>query len=102
MFTTAQKYLYKISKINQQKILWYKLSVFVIIAIMVLIYEYDYIVLARLERWFLFAGLIVSAVWWYWTMGVLSVLLKIKNLQLEMLNEILDNLKNIKSNVQDR
>lgn len=101
MFTTAHKYLYKISKINRQKVLWYKLSVFVLLGIASLIYGYDYIISTNLERWFLFAAMIVSAVWWYWTMGVLSTLLQIKTIQINMLEDILEIIKDIKKDVKD-
>lgn len=101
MYTTAQKLIYKLTKINQQKILWYKLSFVAVLSIAFIIIDYDFIVEKKLERYFLFAGLIVSAIWWYWTMNVLSTLLKIKNLQLEMLEDILENIKQVKINVKD-
>lgn len=101
MYSTAQKYLHKISKINRQKVLWYKLSLFVVIGIVFLIYDYDMIVSQRLERWFVFAAVIVSAIWWYWTMGVLSTLLQIKNMQINMLEDIMLILKDIKKDVKD-
>jgi len=100
MYSITQKYLSKIIKLNRQKILWYKLSAIVLVGITFLIFDYDYVIKEHLERYFLFAGLIVSAVWWYWTMGVLSTLFSIKNYQLQIMSEILDNIKDIKKNIK--
>lgn len=102
MYTTTQKFFYKLAKINRQKVLWYKVSLIVSLTLAFIIIDYDYIVENKLDRYFIFAGLIISAIWWYWTMGVLSTLLKIKNLQLEMLNEILESIKDIKISSGDR
>lgn len=100
MYSITQKYLTKILKLNRQKILWYKLSLIVVGGIIFLIYDYDYIVKQHLERYFLFAGLIVSAVWWYWTMGVFSTLFAIKNYQLKLMDEILEGIKDIKKDIK--
>lgn len=96
MYSTAQKYLYKLKKINRQKILWYKLSVFVLMAISISIIEYDFIVEEHLEKYLTFIGLTISAVWWYWTMGVLSTLIGIKKLQIELIEDIVINIKEVK------
>jgi len=100
MYSITHKYLSKILKLNRQKILWYKLSAIVVGGIALLIYEYDYIVNKHLERYFIFAGLIVSAIWWYWTMGVLSTLFSIKNYQLKLMDEILEGIKDIRKDVR--
>lgn len=102
MYSTTQKYLYKINKISFQSKVWYKLSVFVVFSIIFLIYSYDYIVLNHLDRWFIGAGLITSAIWWYWTMNVLSTLLKLKDLQLTLLDEILEGIKEVKITTKGR
>lgn len=99
MYSITHKYLYKIVKLNRQKILWYKLSAIVVGGIAFLIYDYDNIIKQNLEKYFLFAGLIVSAVWWYWTMGVISTLFSIKTYQLELMDEILDHLKGLRKDV---
>jgi len=65
-----------------------------------LIYNYDYIIKQNLERYFLFAGMIISAVWWYRTMGVISTLFSIKNYQLELMDEILDHIKGLRKDVR--
>lgn len=101
MYNNHEKFLYKLSKLNREKILWYKLSIIVLGALLFVIFEYDYIVSAKLEKYFLISGLIISSVWWYWTMGVISEILKIKNLQIEMLDEILTTIKSIKIDIKD-
>lgn len=101
MYSNAQKFIYKLAKINREKVLWYKLSIIVLAGIFFIIVDYDYIIQYKLERYFIFAGLAMSAIWWYWTMGVLSTLLRIKNLQIEMLDDILYTIKEIKKDVKD-
>lgn len=98
MFSYTQKYIYKLTKINHQKVLWYKLSVIVVMAILFTIFEYDFIIRYNLEKYLLFFGLIISALWWYWTMSVLSTLLDIKKLQLVLLDDIMSGIKDIKNN----
>lgn len=100
MFTTAQKYIYKLTKINHQKVLWYKISVIVVATILFSIVEYDDILQYKLEKYFLFGGMIISALWWYWTMGVLSTLLDIKKLQLTLLDDIMNGVRDIKNNTK--
>jgi len=99
MYSITHKYLYKIVKLNRQKVLWYKLSAIVVGGMSFLIFDYDNIMKEHLEKYFLFAGLIISAVWWYWTMGVLATLFKIKTYQLELMDEILNGIKDIKKDV---
>lgn len=101
MYNSTEKFIYKLKKINRQKVLWYKLSLFFILGLVFFIYEQDLIKEKKLENIFLFFGLIISSVWWYWTMGVLSTLLQIKNLQLEILNDILYTIKEIKKDAKD-
>ncbi len=101
MYSTAQKYLYKISKINRQKVLWYKLSLIVVLGIGFFVYGYDYIIKEHLEKYFLFAGIIISAIWWYWTMGVLSTLLDTKELQMRLLEQIIEGIKEVKIKIKD-
>lgn len=101
MYSTTQKYFHKINKISFQSKVWYKLSVLVILGIIFVIYKYDYIVLNHLDRWFIGAGLVTSAIWWYWTMNVLSTLLRLKDLQLTLLDEILEGIKEVKIKAKD-
>lgn len=88
----------ELTKINYQKKLWYKLSILVLFVIIFIIFEYNFIIDKNLEKYFLFFGLMLSASWWFWTMKVLSTLIKIKTVQMEILNQIIQNIKQINSN----
>lgn len=88
----------ELTKINYQKKLWYKLSILVLFVIIFIIFEYNFIIDKNLEKYFLFFGLTLSASWWFWTMKVLSTLIKIKTVQMEILNQIIQNIKQINSN----
>ena len=90
-----------LKKIDTQRKQWLVLSAFVAAMISVIIFNWDFrgdrsvsLVLGSM-------GLIVSAVWWYWTMRVVRHLICFRAEETELLYSIVEEIREIKKDVKE-
>lgn len=101
MEKTLEKNLSQLNKFNQQRRLWLALSLFVMISIAFIIFDWNHIQAYKLEWTMGSIGLLISASWWYWTMRIIRHLIQHKTDEYQILNDIVAEIKDIKAHVLD-
>ncbi len=89
---------------NKQRRRWLQFSSLVVIATLVIIYEWAEIVALKSPTlWSIIIGgmLILSINWWYWTMSFVRKGIYQQLVMFEILQCILDDIKEVKTNVKD-
>lgn len=93
------KIIEQLNEFERDRKFWLRLSAFIIIAIISIIWEWDVIQLNHTEWLFGSIGLIVSAIWWFWTMRVLRMTLEHRKDEIIILGELIADIKSIKNDV---
>jgi hypothetical protein len=88
-----------ISKLNIERKLWLALSGLVIAASFVLFLGWNTIQINHLQWVFVTSGITVSIIWWFWTMRLIRIILNHRLVEVEILHEIVNDIKDIKINV---
>ena len=88
-----------IGKLNIERKLWLALSGLVIAASFVLFVEWNTIQINHLQWVFVTSGITVSMIWWFWTMRLIRIILNHRLTEVEILQEIVTDIKDIKNNV---
>jgi len=88
-----------ISKLNIERKLWLALSGLVIAASFVLFLGWNTIQINHLQWVFVTSGITVSMIWWFWTMRLIRIILNHRLTEVEILQEIVTDIKDIKNNV---
>lgn len=104
MVSSISKIINDISKIDQQRQAWLKFSIVVFIGVIGYIVFWNKIhdLNIPVVEWILIsAGLSVSVIWWYWTMGIVRKTLTHQTDVVIILDEIVQTLKIIKEDVKD-
>lgn len=96
------KHIEQLKKFDRQRKNWLRLSAFVVIAVLGILWDWEVIKQYRLAWWFGAAGLVISVLWWYWTMIVIRLLIEHRRDETEILYEIVRDIKEIKKDIQDR
>jgi hypothetical protein len=88
-----------ISKLNIERKLWLALSGLVIAASFVLFLGWNTIQINHLQWVFVTSGITVSIIWWFWAMRLIRIILNHRLVEVEILHEIVNDIKDIKINV---
>ena len=88
-----------IGKLNIERKLWLALSGLVVAASFVLFLGWNTIQMNHLQWVFVTAGVTVSMVWWFWTMRLIRIILNHRLTEVEILQEIVSDIRDIKDNV---
>jgi hypothetical protein len=88
-----------ISKLNIERKLWLALSGLVVAASFVLFLSWNTIQINHLQWVFVTLGITVSMIWWFWTMRLIRIILNHRLTEVEILQEIVNDIKDIKINV---
>ena len=91
--------LNELKKLNFQRKAWLGLSFFVMISISFIIFDTKDLINYGLVWPFAILGIIVSAVWWYWTMLVVRKIIEHKKEETELLIELVNTIKEIRKYV---
>ncbi|MGA1049357.1 MAG: hypothetical protein ACO3UU_15230 [Minisyncoccia bacterium] len=94
--------LKELDTLESQRIFWLKLSGFVAVVILVVIYKWDYFISSKLEWLIISAGLTLSVIWWYWTMVIIKKLIMYKRHETEVIDQMMDSIKSIKQEILDK
>jgi membrane protein YdbS with pleckstrin-like domain len=95
-----QENLTQLKTLNTQRKLWLLLSFFVIITILVIVFDWQHIQYYKLEWSLVTSGLVLTASWWYWTMKLIRQLIDHKTVEYSVLKEIAGEIKSIKKDVR--
>jgi hypothetical protein len=96
-----QKHLAHLREIDSERKYWLGISVFVVITIIGVVFNWDYVVNDKIAWLVVTLGLTITVVWWYWTMKIVRHLLESKNDEYEILNEVVCTIKEIKEDVKN-
>ena len=100
MKNKLQQNISQLKQFNRQRKLWLFLSFFVISSILGIVFDWNHIQKYQLEWSLGTAGLVVAAVWWYWTMRLIRHLIEQKTTECEILTELVVEIKTIKEEVR--
>jgi O-antigen/teichoic acid export membrane protein len=95
-----QNHLNKLNQIEVQRKRWLMVSVFVVVAVLALILDWDYIQLNRTVWVLVTLGFTVAVVWWYWTMRIIRHLVNHKIVESTILQGLVKDVRAIKSEVK--
>jgi len=90
-----------LKKIDTQRKQWLILSAFVAVMISVIIFNWDFDGSRNISLILGSIGLLVSAVWWYWTMRVVRHLICFRTEETELLYSIVEEIREIKKDVKN-
>jgi hypothetical protein len=89
-----------IEKFEYARKFWLKISFFVVVMVNGIVFSWN---TAHPSGWSWLVtslGLIVSVVWWYWTMKLVRVILNSRVDELEILKDLTKDIKSIKKDLQ--
>ncbi len=90
----------KLETLNKQRIIWLRLSGFVVIAILAIIFDWHYVQDTKWEFLVFSSGMILSVLWWYWTMIILRHLIEQKKAESAVIIDIVEDIREIKESVK--
>lgn len=87
-----------INRINNQRILWLRLSSVIFMSVVIIIFSWDTIQQIHNSFWWVIISimLIVTVNWWYWTMKTISTLLKHQQEENIIIKELINELRDLK------
>lgn len=88
-----------INKLNIERKLWLVLSILVVAASVISFLSWNSIQVYHLQWVFVTSGITISMIWWFWTMRLIRIILNHRLVEIEILQEIVNDIKDIKNNV---
>lgn len=86
-------------KIDNQRKGWLALSAFVAAGVLGLIFGWNWVNDNHLIWVIVSGGLMISVIWWYWTMKLIRHLINHKLTEAEILHEVIEDIRYIRNNV---
>ena len=90
-----------IRKIDKQRRLWLILSAFVFFTVGYIIYAWHCVHNTTLEWTIGSLGMVVGVTWWYWTMRTINTLLHHRMEEVEMIEEVFSDLKEVYKDIKE-
>jgi ABC-type bacteriocin/lantibiotic exporter with double-glycine peptidase domain len=94
-----QKHIDEFNLINTQRKAWLILSAFVSVGVLGVILGWNFVQGSHLVWIVVCGGLLVSMIWWYWTMSIIRHLIHYKKTEAEILIDITKEIRNIKNTI---
>jgi len=88
-----------LNKINKQRICWLRVSGLVVAFSLLILFKWNYLMTSNLIWAAAAFGIVITVVWWYWTMVIIRKLLAFKTSEAEILTEIISEIREIKQEV---
>lgn len=85
--------------LNRQRTFWLRMSSLVVFVVVLVIFNWDYVVSRDLLWVFVSSGLIITIIWWYWTLSIVRKLIAFKAEETALLYEIIKDLKKFNNNL---
>jgi len=100
METKLQKHITQLKSFNTERRYWLIASGFVILAVLGIIFGWNYIITDRLFWLFVSIGLTITVSWWYWTMRLIRHLIESKQDEYAILSDLVSAIQEIKEDVK--
>ena len=97
---TAQLLKDAIKAENDRKF-WLRVSGFVCIIIVAVIWNWDFVQIRHLQWVVISFGLTISAIWWYWTMRLIRLIITQRIQEIYILNEVIHEIRSVKNDVEN-
>jgi hypothetical protein len=91
----------ELSKINNQRMAWLKLSSVIFVITITLIFSWDLLENKNIWWFIVSSMLIVTINWWYWTMKTITILLNHQQEENVIIKELIDELREIKKTIKE-
>ena len=95
-----KEHIKELHVIDSQRKGWLVLSAFVAVGIMGVIFGWNFVHNNHLVWLVVSLGLLISMTWWYWTMRLIRHLIHYKTTESQILTELIQDIRSIKSDVQ--
>ena len=95
-----KKHIEELHIIDSQRKGWLVLSAFVASGLLGIIFGWNAVQQYHLVWLVVSGGLIVSMIWWYWTMRLINHLIHYKVTESEILSDIVEDIRTIKNEVR--
>lgn len=96
-----KRHIDELKAIDSQRKKWLFLSMFVTFAVTGIIFQWDYVQTSRLIWVLASLGLLVSVIWWYWTMKLIRLLINYKISEYEILGSIVSEVRQVHQEVKN-
>ena len=101
MVNNIKTNLQKLKQFDQDRIVWLKLSGLAFLAVIIIIIDWLFFGVNKIYWVLVSLGLLLSMGWWYWTMKLIRDLLKHRIAELEILSDIVSEIKEIRKDVKN-
>lgn len=98
---TLKNHTKEIHIFNKERVYWLRLSGFVAIAILLILADWAFIGIGSVHWVLIGTGLVLSVIWWYWTMKLVRQLLNHRMTEVEILSDIIDEIREVKKSVEN-
>lgn len=95
-----KKHLDKLHAFDNERRAWLILSAFVVLSVLGIIFSWDAVTHSKTIYLIASLGLVLSVTWWYWTMRLVRHLLESKTEEYELLSEVVEMVRDVKSDVK--
>ncbi len=94
--------LKNLNRLNNERIFWLKFSSLISLLAILILLTWDYLIISN-AIWFV-AGfaIIVTIIWWYWTMTIIRKIIGFKTIETELLGELIKDIRDLKENIRKR
>lgn len=96
MSAESKNILKIVEEFEKNRIFWLRLSGFVCVVMIIMIFQWDRIMVSHTQWVFVSLGIIVSSSWWYWIMKLVRANLKQMKNSAIMLDEVIVDIGSLK------
>jgi membrane protein YdbS with pleckstrin-like domain len=86
--------------LNKERVFWLKISIFIVLISLLTIFNWEYLADTNIVYILTSLGIIISIIWWYWTMMIIRKLITFKIAETELLKDIVDNVQYVREKLQ--
>ncbi len=97
MQDTLKTHSQLLTKLDNQRTLWLRISGFIAVSILIIIYDWNVIYRLNLSIFVVSIGLITAVAWWYWTMSIIRKLIAARMTEAELLASLTTDVEELKS-----
>lgn len=101
MVNLLQKHLADLKEFKRQRTLWLKLSGFVSMMVVIIVVDWNIIIQHRSLWLAVSAGLILSVIWWYWTMSIIRKMIEHRSIETQIIIELVSDIKEVKKEIKN-
>jgi sterol desaturase/sphingolipid hydroxylase (fatty acid hydroxylase superfamily) len=94
-----KKHSNEIKVVERQRKYWGALSVIVSLVFLQFIVDWELLKAYNLFWGFVVVGIVVTVSWWWWTMSLIRTLLKHREIETEILEDLVNDIKDIKKSL---